>query len=224
MTITWVGHGGDTSGTGLSLVPALPGSPQTRDMVFVAADAGEAGITTMVAGWTKRYGNISGGNNASLFYTEYDAASPPDTTITRSAGSGTWRAICFAYRPDAGFRVAVDGFGYTQTLSSATVNFPTVNPKGANGLCLFLAIRLNATHTIGDVSGTDPGPPTERFDGISYHSLADGIRTVATETGARTATNSVVIDNIGAVLLLRQRQGPEVTRGSRIRINPWINY
>lgn len=209
MSISRVAHGTVSKVASGDLSPGAPAGSASGDGWLCYATAIGATGLSMSGDWVEVYDETNSGFRAAAFFHAYTGAAP-DLTVTSDGTIGL--AVIVAYESDAAAVALDDAATDPSTGNSATIDYPSVTPEGADEMCVF-GWHVGFDGTNGQISGTDP-TPTEQLDdshasGLTRAALgyADGVRTAGTATGARTSTHTSGIANLGSTILLKEDAG-----------------
>lgn len=198
---------------------ALPAAFAADDIHVCCVAASDNVTVTFPAGWTKKL-ELNAGTFLRLTVGWRRAVAGDTTiTVTHAAGNSAIARI-FGYR---GCVTTGDPFEDAQlqaNTATLTITTPDLTLAQAGDMLLFVAgvafsANTSGTYSVAGYSGTDPAF-TERQDsggGLGSNfiemAVADGVRTAASNPGARTATISAGApftaagtNNIGALLAL----------------------
>lgn len=178
-------------------------SSQAGD-IFIAVIASDDNVAfTLPASWTLiSQTNNGAGQRMTLAWFRATGDHEFDTFTFTRAGGSTAAGKIVSYRGCLAAGDVINASSVKANISSTTVDADAVAPSAANCMILFASVTLGGS-TFGH-SGTNP-VFTSRMDnwwGNNTFTLADGIRTTADSTGARTATSSIAGLSIGSLIAL----------------------
>lgn len=223
MAITFTAAGAAKSvASGNITTLAIPAGFAADDIHVVVVNAADNVSITLPAGWTKKIETNSGVFERLTVGWRRAVGGDSTFTVTHAAGD-TATARVFGYRGCITTGDPFEDAQATATAGSKTVTAPDLTIVNANDMILFCcgsAVSGDTSNGMSTASYSGTNPTfTERGDtnsgtGVSSSeiSVADGIRTVASGPGSRTAAITTafaagLVNNVGTQLALIEAGG-----------------
>lgn len=199
MAISRVATSRAAAASGTTGAPTLPAGTQAGDLVVLAFSVQQTDVVAGdFTGWTIHSNTGDGSTWQTIVASRvYDGVwTMPTVTWGGEAAFRWWRAV--SYRGSAG-ALSVDGAAGQHNAATATCTAPSVSPVGSADLLLMLDSPNGSC-----ASWTPPGGMSAVDDLANCVFLAEQQLAASGATGTRAATNAAALNNVGALVAIRE--------------------